>query len=142
MPICYQKCISTQETKQSFSFRVIRALIASQSMFENKMMNSSFYFLTFLLLFVSHFSQVEWCIAHGIYIFIRHSYSRFTNHTAIQKRQCMPQSLYLKYFQSWVQRLVRSIHRCSEKWLRDCGTHCTKHCTVNNQVTRQVLQVV
>ena len=34
------------------SFRVIGALIASQSMFENKMINSSFYFLTFLLLFV------------------------------------------------------------------------------------------
>ena len=41
------------------SFKAIRALIRR---LKNKMMMiSSFYFLTFLLLLVSHFTQVMWC---------------------------------------------------------------------------------
>ena len=37
-----------------FQFRAIRGLIASQSTFENKMMNTSFHFIILSLLFVSH----------------------------------------------------------------------------------------
>ena len=40
------------------SFRAIRALIASQSTFDNKLLHATFYFLNFLLLFVSYFTQV------------------------------------------------------------------------------------
>ena len=43
------------------SFRAIRALIASQSSLKNKLVHATVYFLTFLLLFVSHFTQVLEC---------------------------------------------------------------------------------
>ena len=62
MPISLHKRITTQVTKQSSKFQTyIRALITSQSALKNKMMNSSYYFLTFILLFVSHFAQALYC---------------------------------------------------------------------------------
>ena len=51
--------ISTQETKQPSKFQSDPSSNCfTIDVFNNKMMNSSIYFLTFLLLFVSHFTQV------------------------------------------------------------------------------------
>ena len=51
---------------------MIRAVIASQSTFENdEMMNSLYYFITFLLLFTSHFIRVVLtCDILGIIMFV------------------------------------------------------------------------